>query len=223
MYIYDKSGAEVHQLRNHVDPTQLEFLRYHFLLASVGKTGYLKYQDTSTGSVVAEHRTGLGACDVMAQNPQTAILSLGHTNGTVTFWSPSSPQPHAKLLAHRGNLKSLAVDKQQGHYLATAGLDSKVKIWDMRMWEVVNEWTERKPAQSLDWSQKGLLSVGWGNHVSVSAVRATKPSRPFELTQATMLFVCSAVQQFIQHPPSRPLHDPALPVQTCSRRSVLSL
>ena len=57
VYIYDKSGMEIHCLRNHLEPLKLEFLPYHFLLASVGRTGYLKYQDTSTGQLIAEHRT----------------------------------------------------------------------------------------------------------------------------------------------------------------------
>lgn len=43
-YIYDGSGAEVHCLRDHVEPLALEFLPYHFLLASVGTAGWLKYQ-----------------------------------------------------------------------------------------------------------------------------------------------------------------------------------
>ena len=80
-YIYDKSGAEIHQLRSHIEPTRLEFLPYHFLLASVGRTGWLKYQDTSTGALVAEHRTRLGPCSVMTQNPRNAVLALGHANG----------------------------------------------------------------------------------------------------------------------------------------------
>jgi hypothetical protein len=44
-------GLELHVLKNHVEPARLEFLPYHFLLASVGKTGHLNYQDTSTGRV----------------------------------------------------------------------------------------------------------------------------------------------------------------------------
>jgi U3 small nucleolar RNA-associated protein 7 len=78
VYIYDKTGMELHCLRNHLEPLKLEFLPYHFLLASVGQTGYLKYQDTSTGKLVAEHRTKLGPCNVMQMNSYNAILHLGH-------------------------------------------------------------------------------------------------------------------------------------------------
>ena len=68
-------GVQVHCLRSHVEPNRLQFLPYHFLLASVGNAGgspfaaaalpmhslacagYLKFQDVSTGQLVAEHRT----------------------------------------------------------------------------------------------------------------------------------------------------------------------
>ena len=60
MYIYDKRGLEVHCLREHEHVTSLEFLRRFFLLVSVGDAGILRYQDTSTGAIVAQHRTRLG-------------------------------------------------------------------------------------------------------------------------------------------------------------------
>lgn len=46
-----------------------------------GNAGYLKYQDTSTGQLVSEMRTKLGACSTMAVNPHNAFISLGHQNG----------------------------------------------------------------------------------------------------------------------------------------------
>ena len=39
------------------EATRLEFLPHHFLLGSIGSTGVLRYQDTSTGRIVATHRT----------------------------------------------------------------------------------------------------------------------------------------------------------------------
>ena len=39
------------------EATRLEFLPHHVLLGSVGSTGVLRYQDTSTGRIVATHRT----------------------------------------------------------------------------------------------------------------------------------------------------------------------
>ena len=42
--MYDHMGTELHVLSDHVDPLCLDFLPYHYLLASVGNAGYLKYQ-----------------------------------------------------------------------------------------------------------------------------------------------------------------------------------
>jgi U3 small nucleolar RNA-associated protein 7 len=59
-YIYDKRGVEIHCLKDHMHVNRLEFLPHHFLLASVGEQGILRYQDTSHGAIVAQFRTKLG-------------------------------------------------------------------------------------------------------------------------------------------------------------------
>ncbi|KAK4049510.1 putative U3 small nucleolar RNA-associated protein 7 [Microbotryomycetes sp. JL201] len=164
VYIYDKEGLEVHQLRDHVEVTQMEFLPYHFLLATVGNAGFLKYQDTSTGQLVAQHRTKLGGCQTMAQNAHNAFISLG----TVTLWSPSVSQAQVQLLAHRGPVSAIAYDPStMGTRMVTAGIDGTVKVWDTRKWAVLNEFMFKKTPQAVSFSQKGLLGLGWGNHISV--------------------------------------------------------
>lgn len=50
---------------------------------------------------MAQHKTRLGPCGVMAQNPWNAVLHLGHANGTVTCWTPNLSTPAVRLLAHR--------------------------------------------------------------------------------------------------------------------------
>eukprot|EP00658_Telonema_sp_P-2_P017328 TRINITY_DN16719_c0_g1_i2.p1 TRINITY_DN16719_c0_g1~~TRINITY_DN16719_c0_g1_i2.p1 ORF type:complete len:524 (-),score=132.62 TRINITY_DN16719_c0_g1_i2:372-1943(-) len=165
-YIYDAEGIELHCIRTHIDINRLEFLPYHFLLVSVGNAGYLKYQDTSTGSMVAEHRTKLGSCDCMRQNPYNAVVTLGHTNGNTTMWTPNMNTPVVKMLCHRGPVTSLAFDLT-GRYMVTAGMDCQVHVWDVRKYKKVHSYKSPMPTTTLDVSQRGLISMGFGAHVEI--------------------------------------------------------
>lgn len=181
VYIYDDAGIEIHKLKQHTDVNRLEFLPYHFLLASIGATGYLKYQDTSTGTLISQHRTGMGNCNTMTQNPLTAVLHLGHTNGTVTLWTPNLSTPAVKLLAHRGPVTGISIDARNGgREMATCGMDGTIKVWDTRMLGKGprREWQARRPASDLQYSQRGLLGVAWGPHVSVYNTNAALGNAP---------------------------------------------
>ncbi|KAF5346513.1 hypothetical protein D9756_010054 [Leucocoprinus leucothites] len=171
VYIYDRDGVELHCLRSHVEPTRLEFLPYHWLLASVGNSGYLKYQDTSTGQLLVEHRTKLGACTTMTQNLHNAVIHLGHQNGCITLWTPNLPHPAVQLLAHLGPVSSVSVDPSSGgRYMASAGKDGTVKVWDCRNWKgAVREWSVRGSGSEteVEWSQRGFLGVASGGSVNV--------------------------------------------------------
>ncbi|KAI9217536.1 WD40-repeat-containing domain protein [Blastocladiella britannica] len=182
VYVYDgKTGAEVHALRRAGKGVErLAFLPYHFLLASVGQAGHLMYTDTSTGQVAADHTTRLGGCSVMAQNPWTAVMHLGHSNGTVTMWSPSSGVPLVKMLTHRGPLTAVAVDPK-GAFMATGGADGTVKVWDLRNgYKPLHSYTIRgSAAVDLSVSQRGLVSVAHGASVDVWKDMAARDSKPF--------------------------------------------
>ncbi|KAJ1560786.1 Small subunit (SSU) processome component, partial [Nowakowskiella sp. JEL0078] len=165
-YIYDNSGLEIHCLRKLTEVNRLEFLPYHFLLASVGNAGVLKYQDTSTGQLVAELKSHLGVCNTMSQNPHNAIIHLGHNNGTVTFWSPNSSEALVKIQCHRGPVHAVTIDRS-GLYMATSGADGQLKLWDVRKYQCLDEYYTPTPATSLSISQLGMLAVGWGPHISI--------------------------------------------------------
>jgi|UPI000581A214 U3 small nucleolar RNA-associated protein 7 len=167
-FIYDQTGAEVHRLSDHSDPMALQFLPYHWLLASVGRAGWLKYQDTSTGALVSQHRTQLGACRVLRQNPTNAILHAGHSNGTVTLWSPAQGKYLAKLLCHKGAaVHSLAVDPT-GQVMVTGGADRRIRIWDLRMYkETISYFVRGGVPTSIDISQRGLLAVGHAGQTTI--------------------------------------------------------
>lgn len=162
-FIYDDAGVEIHRMSEHQDVFQMQFLPHHWLLATIGRAGYLKYHDTSTGLPVSSHRTKLGACDVMAQNKYNAVIHCGHWNGVVTLWSPASSEYLVKMLCHKGApVHSLAIDKS-GRHMVTGGADSKVKIWDLRMYkETHSYYTKGGIPTSIDISQKGVLGIGHG-------------------------------------------------------------
>ncbi|KAK3997166.1 putative U3 small nucleolar RNA-associated protein 7 [Cladorrhinum sp. PSN332] len=167
VYIYDSNGVELHCLKKHVEVSHMEFLPYHFLLATLGINGQLKYSDTSTGQIVAEIPTKLGTPVSLTQNPYNAILHVGQQNGTVTLWSPNSMDPLVKLLAHRGPVRSVAVDRE-GRYMVSAGQDNKMCIWDIRNFkEAVDSYFTRTPATSVAISDTGLTAVGWGTRTTV--------------------------------------------------------
>lgn len=129
-----------------------------------GHAGHLKYHDVSTGQMLTQIATRLGSPASMAQNPHSAIIHLGHQNGTMTMWSPNLTTPHVKLLAHRGPVAGIAIDPSEnsaGRYCATAGLDGTVKLWDGRMWgKEVRHWTVRNAPSTLSYSGRGILAVG---------------------------------------------------------------
>eukprot|EP00898_Chlorokybus_atmophyticus_P001320 jgi/Chlat1/2189/Chrsp17S02743 len=168
VYIYDDRGIELHCLKEHTEPHKLEFLPQHFLLCSIGASGVLHYQasDSSTGAIVAQHRTRLGRCDVMSRNPYNSVINLGHSNGVVSLWTPNLTTAAAKIFCHKGPVTAVAVD-QGGHKLVTAGLDGQVKVWDIRTYKPLHSYFSVTPAKHLEISQKGMLGVGYGPHIQV--------------------------------------------------------
>lgn len=188
VYIYDDNGAEIHKLENHTDPFALQFLPYHWLLASVGRTGYLMYTDTSTGNFVSKHRTRMGPCSVMKQNPQNAILHLGHGNGVVSLYSPAQSDALVKIQCHYGGpVRDLAID-QTGKYMLTAGADSKLKVWDLRTWKHLHTYScNYAPPTSVDISQRGIVGIGHGVHTTFwsNQMFTTKVKEPYMVHQTT--------------------------------------
>jgi U3 small nucleolar RNA-associated protein 7 len=179
VYIYDRQGVEVHCLKKHIEATHMEFLPYHFLLATIGNAGYLKYQDTSTGSLVTEIRTKLGTPSAMTQNRRNAIIHVGHGNGTVTLWSPNMGTPLVTMLTNRGPVRAIAVDRG-GYYMATAGADARMNIFDIRALKEVHSYYTPAPASVLSISETGLLGVGWNGHVTLwKDALKTKATSPY--------------------------------------------
>ncbi|KAI7798228.1 WD repeat-containing protein 46 [Triplophysa rosa] len=166
LYIYDSEGIELHCVKKFNDVLKMQFLPYHFLLATASATGFLQYLDVSVGKEIAAICTKSGRLDVMSQNPYNAVIHLGHSNGTVSLWSPNQKEPLVKMLCHRGAIRSLTVDKT-GTYMVTSGLDRKLKVYDVRAFKPLHSYFLPAGASCLSLSQKGLLSAATGDIVQV--------------------------------------------------------
>ena len=57
-------------------------------------------------------------------------------------------------------------------YMATSGMDRKIKIWDLRKYQCVHEFKVAAGASSLHFSSRGLLAASMGNNVCVYRVGA---------------------------------------------------
>lgn len=174
-YIYDHKGTEIHCLKRHENPRKLVYLPYHFLLVSVGQSGWIKWHDISTGSYVAGYGSGLGPTNVLKHNPTNAVVHAGHSNGVVTLWSPAAGTPLVSMFCHKGPVTDLAVDRE-GRYMATAGLDGLMKVWDLRKYTVLQSYRTDHHVVSLDFSERGLLAMGLGRMVQIMRDVALKPA-----------------------------------------------
>eukprot|EP00158_Paraphelidium_tribonemae_P007674 Partr_v1_DN28323_c1_g1_i3_m79219 putative WD repeat domain 46 len=74
--------------------------------------------------------------------------------------------PVVKMLCHKGPVTAIALDAG-GKYMVTTGLDSHMKVWDIRKFTPLHTYSTMRPATSLSISQKGLLAVGHGPHVTI--------------------------------------------------------
>ncbi|XP_069841539.1 WD repeat-containing protein 46 [Dendropsophus ebraccatus] len=179
MYIYDSRGIELHCIKKFNDVLRMEFLPYHFLLATCSATGFLQYLDVSIGKEITATCVKAGRLNVMCQNPHNAVIHLGHHNGTVSLWSPSMKEPLVKMLCHRGAVRALSVDKT-GMYMASSGTDRKLTIFDLRTYRPLTSCFLPLGAGSLCHSQRGLLAAGVGNIVQVyKDTHLTAPRSPY--------------------------------------------
>ncbi|KAL3820415.1 hypothetical protein ACJIZ3_006320 [Penstemon smallii] len=170
VYMYNDSGTEMHCLKEHGAVSRLQFLRKQFLLTSINKIGQLNFQDITTGKMISNFRTGLGplgrsVSDTMQVNRFNNEVAVGHSKGEVSMWKPTSAVPIYSRPCHMEYPVTAIAFHSNGHLMATAGMDKKIKLWDLRKHEVLQ--TLPGHANSLDFSQKGMLSAASGSYVQV--------------------------------------------------------
>jgi len=172
-YIYDNQGIELHCLKQLDNVIRMEFLPYHFLLATSSEYGFLSWIDISVGKQVAQMNANHGRLSIMCQNPTNAILCLGHSKGVVTMWSPNEREPVARMWAHKQPLTSIAVDRS-GTYMATSAMDRSLKIWDVRMYKCSLDYKLPMVPSQIQFSDRRVLGVSMDKEVHLYKDACTK-------------------------------------------------
>ena len=165
-FIYDSQGIELHCLKRLYRVRLLDFLPYHFLLVSASDSGFLSWLDTSTGDLVKQLRINHASNNIsaMCQNKRNAIIHTAHPNGTVALWSPNEDKPLVKMLANESSISGIDISGD-GTYMATAGTNRTVKIFDLRTYKCLVESRVPSSPTCITFSQSGILAVSMGNVV----------------------------------------------------------
>lgn len=167
VHIYDRTGTELHCVKNLHHVNRIEFLPYHFLLATGSDSGYLSWLDVSIGKVVAGYHSHVNSLRMMCQNPRNAVICLGDSKGVVSMWAPAQKEALTKVLCHSTPLTAVTVDPL-GQHMATAGLDRQVKIWDLReLDQPLFSFRTRTAPSEMRYSQRGALAMAFGNGVEI--------------------------------------------------------
>lgn len=165
VYIYDKVGVELHVLREARNVRSMKFLQDHFLLATVSQNGYLNYQDTTIGKKISEIKTKERDSKVEVDRTNGVVYLTGQS-GTVSLWSPRSPEYLSKVLCHKSKVQHCKIS-DDGRLLYTASRN-EVKTWDIRnMFTPVGEMRMSSLISELGLSQTGKLAVSQRSAVLV--------------------------------------------------------
>lgn len=163
VHFYDNKGTEIHCVKRMQNVSQLQFLPYHFLLATGSDDGWLKWLDVSIGEMVAEYRCLDDKVSIMKQNPSNAVICVGSAKGVVSMWTPSVNKPLARILCHNSPITAM-VFSPSGSKMVTTGLDRKIKLWDSRNFkEPLSQYVTKLPVNNVSLSQKNVLAISMGD------------------------------------------------------------
>lgn len=85
------------------------------------------------------------------------------------MWAPTVREPLVKMLCHKGPVRGLAVESG-GHFMATAGADQNLRIWDLRNLKPLYAYKLGPGLSGLAFSQRKILAAAAGKRVQVCKI-----------------------------------------------------
>jgi len=100
-------------------------------------------------------------------HPDGMIFATGTDGSGIRIWNAISGENAANLEGHSGAVTALSFS-ENGYYLASAGKDAKLKIWDLRLPKEVFNMDLDGAVNTLSWDHSGkYLAAGVGSEVRV--------------------------------------------------------
>ena len=168
-YMYTSAGVELHVLPSFANMDKLAYLRNHMLLVGASSQySVLGWMDVSTGDQVSTKPPAAVKDPVTCLQPNrgNGIIGTGDTRGVVKLWSPTVDDALVQLKAHKGPIKAMKFHPN-GRFLATLGVENKLKLWDCRTLRPLDEYATNYAFDCMDISDKGLLALAGGPAVQV--------------------------------------------------------
>ncbi|MFJ7046790.1 WD40 repeat domain-containing protein [Streptomyces sp. NPDC101112] len=130
------------------------------LLAAVGNDGTVSLWNIDTGTVRHTFRhNSAPSIQAVAFRADGETLATGDELGTVCLWNPTTGVLRGVLTGHEGPVGALAFS---GPWLATAGEDATLRIWDPDARTVHTIMRTDSPLRCCSWSLDGRTLFAGG-------------------------------------------------------------
>jgi len=181
-----KTQRMVHQLVGHTDKiTCVRFLGGGQGVVSASKDRQIKVWDISKQTYRQTTNIVLNstANSIDVANDSYTLVS-GHTNGSLQFWDVRTGERNAEIEnAHRSAITSVQFHPVDGSKVLTNGMDSLIKIVDVRTCKAIHEFSHKDFQTSYSWSSS-VFSPDGKELLLLSCLHGAKNTS----------FLCSRVQ-----------------------------